>query len=326
MRLHTLISVLCTLLLSAGSVAQAGAQTPKPTVTARFTPDSIAIGDHFDLEVTVEKDMMQMVDFPGFDKGMFTDWIEILEDSPVDTLSQEGRRIRLAKKYRLTTFEEGTHWITGFPVLYVDKNIVDTLRSPDSLFLQVGTFEIDTLTQTIRDIKSVMDAPLKFGEIGGYILWAWLAVLAVAALVWWLIRRRRNLTLFGKPKPVDPPHVAAIKALEVLHSQKLWQNNKHKLYYTRLTDILREYLDGRYGIHAMEMTSDEILASLAETGIPQKNYADLKDILRTADLVKFAKLIPSPEENESAYTHSYYFVEETKSTEIEPPTEPEELK
>lgn len=327
MKSHRFIKTFCIFLFATSiAMVSAYAQNPRPTVNTRLVPDSIAIGDHFMLEVTVEKDVMQMVDFPTFDKSALTDKIEILEDKPVDTLSLEGRRVRLAKRYRLTTFEEGVHTLTGFPVLYLDKNTVDTLHSADSLVLQVGTFEIDTLKQTIRDMKPPMGAPLKFGEISGYILWTLLALLAVAALVWWLIRRRRNLTLFGKPKPVDPPHVAAIKALEVLHSQKLWQNNKHKLYYTRLTDILREYLDGRYGIRAMEMTSDEILTSLSEAGIPHKNYTDLKAILHTADLVKFAKLIPSPEENESTYTHAYYFIEETKPNEIEPATEPEELK
>ncbi len=301
------------------------AQSQPPRVTARFVPDSIAIGDQFELEVTVDKDQLQLVDFPAFQENMITDQIEIIEEFPIDTLSHEGRRVRLGKRYRLTTFEEGGHPVGRFPVLYMDKNIVDTLLSADSLILRVGTFEIDTTTMTIRDIKPTMGAPLKFGEIGGYLGWGLLVLMAIALIVWRIVSLSRNLTMFGKPKAVDPPHVAAIKALEILHNQKLWQNNKHKQYYTRLTDILREYLNGRYGIPAMEMTTDETLEELVRWEIPDSHFANLRDILSTADLVKFAKFVPAEDENETAYTHAYYFVENTKPTEIETtPADPDE--
>lgn len=305
--------------------AAAYAQSQPPRIQAKFIPDSIAIGDHFELEITVDKDQLQIVDFPAFQKGKFTDQIEILEESPVDTLSHEGRRVRLGKRYRLTTFEEGIHTVGRFPVLYVDKNIVDTLKSLDSLVLQVGTFEIDTTTMTIRDIKPTMGAPLKFGEISGYIGWGLLILAVIALIIWRIVSLRRNLTMFGKPKPVEPPHVAAIRALEILHNQKLWQNGKHKQYYTRLTDILREYLDGRYGIPAMEMTTEETLDDLAKWEIPEKLFANLREILSVADLVKFAKFTPEGDENETAYTNAYYFVENTKPTEIEAvPGDPDE--
>ncbi|MDL2320640.1 hypothetical protein LJC45_05870 [Alistipes sp. OttesenSCG-928-B03] len=308
-------------MVALGSVA---GQSRKPVVESRLVPDSIAIGDHFDLEVTVDKDALQYVDFPSFDEGVLTPQIEVLEEHPVDTVSSEGRRVKLMKRYRLTTFDEGVHTIGGVPVLYVDKNITDTLYVRDSMVLQVGTFEIDTLTQTIEDIKPTMNAPLRFGEFSGYLLWGLLALVLIAALVWWIIRRRKNLTFLGKPKPVEPPHVVAIRALEMLHNQKLWQNNKHKQYYTRLTDILREYLEGRYGIHAMEMTSDEILAAVSEVEVAEGPLANLRGLLKTADLVKFAKFEPAGAENEVAYTQTYYFVENTKPTEVEVAAVPDE--
>ena len=312
------------LLAAAGAQIHAQAQSRAPKVEARFSADSVWIGDHFDLEVTVEKDVMQVVAFPEFERQMVEGALEILQEEGVDTLAHEGRRMTLRKKYRMTTFEEGLLNFGRYPVVYVDKNITDTLWSADSLILRVETFEIDTVSQTIRDIKPVMRVPLKFGEIGGYIAATLLAAAVIAALVWYVARRRRNLTIFGKPKPVEPPHVTAIKALELLHSQKLWQNSKHKIYYTRLTDILREYLEGRYGIAAMEMTSDEILAQLGQAVIPVGNLGDLQNILRAADLVKFAKYIPAEDYNETAYTKAYYFVEQTKPTELEVPADPED--
>ncbi|MCD7968739.1 MAG: hypothetical protein LUF87_00070 [Alistipes sp.] len=290
-----------------------------PVLEARFFPDTVMIGDTFRLNIDVTRDIVQVVGLPEFEDGMIGDFFEIVTEHPEDTLSLEGRRIRLRKSYTLQTFEDGILSIGWFPAIYLDKNIRDTIWSVDSLVLYVNTFEIDTLNQTIHDIRGIRRAPVKFGEFGGYTLGGLLLLALIAVAVWYYIARRRNLTMLGRPKVVDPPHVAAIKALEVLHNQKLWQNNRHKQYYTGITDILREYLEQRYCVSAMEMTSDEILDSLQGFEVPGKIYGDLTEILRTADLVKFAKYVPDPETNETVYTQAYYFVEETKPFEIEKP-------
>lgn len=279
----------------------------RPTVRARLTPDSVAIGDRFGLEVTVDKDLMQLVDFPVFEGGMLVDGIEIVDEGGVDTLKQNGRRLTLGKRYTLTTFEDGEHALGRFPALYADKNIVDTLLSEDSLVLRVGTFAIDTATMRLRDLKPAMGVRFRVGEVSGYFGLAAAFMAAVVAAVWWLRGRRRRR--IEAARPAEPPHVEAIKALEALHGQKLWQSGRHKLYYTALTDILRRYMEGRWGIAAMEMTSGEIVDASAAAGI---EIARVRPVLRCADLVKFAKRIPAAAENEDAYTQVYYFVEETK--------------
>ena len=137
----------------------------------------------------------------------------------------------------------------------------------------------------------------------------------------WLRSRGKRLGDLFKPAPPLPPHVAAIRALEALHNQKLWQNNRHKQYYSGLTDILRTYIAARWGIGAMEMTSDEIIAAMRPVELPDKARMDLTAILRDGDLVKFAKATPPAEENEADYLKAYYFVEETKLAEENTPTE-----
>ena len=109
-----------------------------------------------------------------------------------------------------------------------------------------------------------------------------------------------------------------------LQHQKLWQNGRHKQYYTRLTKILREYLDGRYGVSAMEMTTDEILAAIKELSIDARQFAVLTELLQTADFVKFAKHTPDDELNESLFSGVYYFVEDTKQ--VNPDDENNEYK
>jgi len=282
-----------------------------PKVEATFDRDSIGIGDHFMLTVGIEKDIVQQVDFPHFQNGRINDHIEVLADLPPDTSDMEGRRITLSKQYLLTTFEEGIHVLGHFPVLYVDKNIMDTVWSALPLQLQVGTFEIDTLTQTIYDIKLPVAAPFRIGEIAGWALLSLLILMLIAGGIYLLIRYREKIP-FLAPKPVLPPHVVAIQALEALHHQKMWQNSKHKQYYTVLTEILREYLFGRYGIRALEMTSEEITGAVRLLDLTPKLFNDLSSLLFLSDLVKFAKFIPEADDNETAYFNAYYFVEETK--------------
>ena len=309
---HFFVSILLSL-----ATLTAVAQNTRPTVGVELDRDSVAIGDRVTLSVTVDKDVMQVVAFPEVDTQKAQGIIEVVDSSPVDTVEVNGRRIRLAKHYTITSFNAGHYRVGGYPVLYVDKNIIDTLYSPDTLILQVATFEIDTATMTIHDIRPVKHVPVKFGEWAG---WAGLGILALAAmvaLVWVIVRLTQKKPVFGREKPAEPPHEKAIRELDELLHQKLWQNGQHKQYYTRLTDILREYLDGRYGVGAMEMTSDEIMAAIRPLELETKQVAMIDDLLHTADFVKFAKHAPDAEQNESLYTGVYYFVENTKAVDPE---------
>ncbi len=288
----------------------------RPVVTARVEPDSIFIGDRFDYVIDVEKDLVQVVEFPVFQSDG-KEHLTLVEDAPVDTLARDGRRLTLRKRYRLAAFEEGRYDLGRAEVLYADKNIVDTLRSTgDSLRLEVGTFLIDSASQSIFDIKGQKTLPFRFAEIRGYLIRTLVALLllgaAVYGLVRWLQARGKRLGDLFRPAPPRPPHVVAIQALEALHHQKLWQNNKHKQYYSGLTDILRTYISGRWEIGAMEMTTDEIVTAMRGIELPDKAALDLVAILRNGDLVKFAKDTPDAEQNEADYLKTYYFVEETK--------------
>ncbi len=204
--------------------------TSQPRISARIDPDSIAIGDRFTLEVAVEKDLMQVVDFPVFEEN--DGLLELVEESGVDTLSREGRMLTLRKSYVMTTFKEGVHSLGRIPVLYFDKNIVDTLYTDDSLRLEVGTFQIDTATMTIRDLKPLDRAPVKFGEFSGWLgLGVLFAALMVLLIVWLWGRHRRNVSQAILDN--EQPHERAIREMEELHARKLWQNGRHKQYYTR---------------------------------------------------------------------------------------------
>ena len=283
-----------------------------PKISGTVEPDSIGIGDRFLYTIEVERDLMQEVYFPDFKQSV--EHYEMIEDRPVDTLSREGRRLKLRKSYLMAAFQEGIHNVLP-EVMYLDKNIIDTLRGDDTLRLMVTTFEIDSTSHTIFDIKPQRTLKFKFGEISGYVTWT---IIAIIILVLLFLIAKRILAHYGKsfsdifkPAPPLPPHEIALRDLKKLHSERLWQEGNHKLYYSGLTDILRAYIAGQFGVGALEMTSDEIIDAMRGVEIPQKQKMDLTELLRDADLVKFAKAMPEAEANEAAYTMALSFVEQT---------------
>lgn len=295
-----------------------------PVVRARVEPDSILIGDRFDLVIEVEKDLVQVVAFPELDMP-HGGALELVESLPPDTLARDGRRLSLSKRYRMAAFEEGVYNLGGSDLLFADKNILDTLHIHDSIPLRVVTFQIDSTSHTIFDVKPQQRIPLTFAEVALYLRWVFLGILVLLGVLCLihriLARKGKGLGRLFRTTPPLPPHEVAIRALETLRNQKLWQNNKHKLYYSGLTDILRTYIAARWQIGAMEMTSDQIIEALRGEQLPTKASIDLTTILRDGDLVKFAKATPEAEQNEADYFKAYYFVEETKPVEAPTPEE-----
>ena len=324
MKLLRYILIFVSALLAMPVVAQSTA----PSISSRLSADTIMIGDRITLTIEVEKDMMQHIAFPLFDFKISNEKdgenkepsIEVIHDFAPDTIPQEGRRVLLRKRYEMAVYDEGIYKLERAQVLYADKNIVDTLFADREEKFFVKTFQIDSTMTTVRDLKPQKTLKLRFAEISGYLGIALgvllLLALAIYILVRYLHKRGKHLSDLFKPAPPVPAHIIAIRALEKLHTEKLWQNDKHKLYYSGLSDILRTYLAGRFEVGAMEMTTDEIVDALRSIDIEQKSKMDLLSVLRDADLVKFAKATPEAEENELAYNKAYYFVENTKPIEV----------
>ena len=309
----------------AGVGTKAYAQEPVRVVGAAFEPREVLIGDHFQLNMEVEAEDGCEVAFPTITEQFAEGRIELLEELPTDTVSHKEGVWALRKSYRLTSFEPAEYRLDSLGVLYSTGVKIDTAFVGSALTLKVDIMPVDTAQKTIYDIKQPMKAPLVVEEFAGYLGLVVLALAALASAIYLIATRTRKAKQAASEEeaPKEAPHIVAIRNLEMLSHQKLWQNGKHKAYWSQLTDILREYLDGRYGVGAMEMTSDEIVASLKELELSPKQVRELKGLLAEGDLVKFAKHTPDAESNEGAYYKIYYFVEETKELPAEgEPTAP----
>ena len=281
------------------------------TVKALLDTNEITIGDQVRFHIEVEKDKDAVVKFPEFNDKL-TDEVEIVSKSPIDSSwSKENKKVILSQNLLVTAFDSGLYYIPPIKMAFRNESITDTINSAPT-YLEVHAFPIDT-TGTIRDIKAIDKAPLGMSELYPYIL----LTVFVGLLTWFLIyyykRKKRNEPVFKRIKPEEPAHILALRQLDKLKAEKLWQRGEVKLYYSRLTETLRTYIEKRFEIMAMEQTTDEIIVEFE--GQELIDYDDLellKKVLQEADLVKFAKGDPQPDENELNIEKAYTFVNNTK--------------
>lgn len=239
--------------------------------------------------------------------------IDVVHDLKLDTLSVKNGIREIQARLLITSFDSGYYKL---PLMVAFTPQGDTVYL-DSPFLDVTNIQIDTANFVMHPIKGQMVYPITFREVLPWILLGLFVIVAAYLLYRYIKYRRENRDFFGKPVVKDPPHIVALRELDKLHNEKLWQSGKEKLFYTGITDTLREYIEKRYGVNAMEMTSTEIMQSIADRQIDQKNYNELDELLKTADLVKFAKYVPQIHENEEAIPAAVRFVNSTFMQELE---------
>ena len=245
---------------------------------ATLAADTIALGDQTTLHIPVGTDSLPLLDLGK---------VEVVEQH-IDTMSQ----VLIST---VTCFEPGEHWLHIGPC--------------DSLPLVVTDVEVDTTTAEIRDIAPIQRVPYTFWEVFRWVLLAWVLA-AVAIVAWWLIeRRKRHGSLFAHHEPVDTrtPEERALDGLEELRQSHLWQAGRVKEYHTRLTDLVRQFIEESTDIRATEMTSGETVEAVGSRGW-MAEVGLLQTIFTTADLVKFAKSEPLPQEHEASMTAAVEFV------------------
>lgn len=311
--------VLCFL-----SVASLTAQ--RASVQATVQPTEILIGEQalINLKVITPKD--KIIHFPVYEKEIIPG-IEVIGMLPPDTLI-ENNVMTLHLKYVITSFDSTLYHVPYIPVF----DGTDTIFS-NSFGLKVSSPELSDSTLTylermnrgetdsidfrqlqLNDIKTVRKVPFVWTDYL-WILWIVLGIVLILALTGFLIYlvlKKKKKGYFFTPPVVTPPHVRAISELDKLRAEKIWHQGREKEYYSKLTEILRFYIDEREGIKAMEMTSGEILNEIRKITDVQSVYDNLKQILSTSDLVKFAKYKPYPDENDLSLMNAYFFVTQTQ--------------
>jgi len=260
----------------------------KKQVQASIDSTKIRIGSQVNLTLKTKVDTSASVNFP---EGKTFGQLEVLESYPVDTI-RDGAMYELVKKYGLTQFDAGKYTIPGLPVFINNKGI-----KTDSLLVEVREIKVDTLKQKLYDIKPV----LKSRANNSFWLWLLLAlaVVGVAAYgVWWYIKNRKPAEVKAKKEELLTPIQKASRELKNLEQKELLEKGAVKDYYSQLTDIARTYIEEAIHVPAMESTTSELIEAMRSAvlkkrmSLSQETFEELEKILRTADMVKFAKSRP----------------------------------
>jgi len=214
----------------------------------------------------------------------------------------------------LMTFDTGQVQVPPVGLTYARSfDDPDRLKAyTDPINLYSTTMSVDT-TMTYKPIVEPIDAPVKFKEVFPWILGALLLVILVIGIWYWRKHRKPKVDVDGNivRGPVIPPYDKAVGDLKKLREEKIWQSGKVKEYFSSLTDIAREYIEGQFGVNAIEMTTDDILEEVRPLHFPKETYDKLKDTMEIADLVKFAKYSASTLESDTALNSMTDFVNES---------------
>lgn len=282
------------------------------TVSSQLDSASIQIGEQARLRLSVAQPTNLQVTVPIL-SDTITKGIEIVDIVKADTISLSDSRIQVNYDYLITSFDSGFYFIPA----YTYAAAGDTLQTAP-LGLSVTTVTVNPETDDIKTIKPIMDAPFYWSELFTWVGYFLLAFLVVSLIIFVLLKyvfKKKVPFIDQTPQPVIPPHIVALEKLEEIKVQKIWQSGDIKVFYTQVTDVLRVYLEGRFGINAMELTSDEIMALVKKEPGLNEVRAALKDLLTLADLVKFAKMVPIENQNERSLLIAFDVVDKTKPVE-----------
>jgi len=270
------------------------------------------------LEITQDKDARGF--FVNEQADTLNAMVEIAERPQADTTDLGNNRIQINRDLIIQSFDSGM-WIIK-PIPYVVNG--DTAYS-NQLTLKVLPVDVSQM-KDVHDIKPVETVPFNLLDWLPDYWWAWLlGILLIAGGIWAYHKYyKKGVNPLKPSRKRLPPYEEAMINLQNLKAAQLWQQGQEKEYFTGLTDILRVYIDRRFDINAVEMTSSQIIETLKKNDETRAVNEQLGMILEIADIVKFANARPLADDNEVAYQRAVNFVEATRP--VEQPEKKEEAK
>lgn len=273
---------------------------------------SILIGEPIRVDLIVEGSKVDFIEFPQF-TDTITGHLEIISVGAIDTLYKDtltkSEITGLKKQIVITSFDSG---IWEFPELdfIVDYRMIHS----EAFFVEVQTVMVDT-SQVFKPIVEPIDLPMTWKELINHYypigLWIW-GILIVLAVIAFFVGKDSEKANEQEPKVKILPHITALKRLEQLETDQLWQKGAFKAYHIELSDIVRQYLENRFDIQVLESTTDEVKHMLKQVPMNPGTRKEIIASLRISDLVKFAKATPTSEENENCLKTAYMVVNTTK--------------
>jgi hypothetical protein len=282
-------------------------------VSLQVDTTSIRIGEQIEYKISVNE--TANVVFPKLQLDSLKK-VEVVEELSTDTLKN-----LLEKRYLLTSFDSGVYVIPQQIVLINNKKFLT-----DSLMVNVATVKVDTTKQKMFGIKAIQREPKTFDDYKHLFWWLIPIFLILAIILYFVFRKKKEK---AAPKVYVAPIQEALQRLKELDEKDLLKRNEIKIYYSELTDIVRTYIEKDIKIPALESTTNELIETIqdfnasSKLGISKETISQLKEVLQSADLVKFAKSAPMVEEIKGHRNLSERILQSLKPVKEEPLKEKE---
>ena len=287
-------------------------QDAKPLIEVKSEVDTalITIGDRITYTITIDHIAGMRVEQPG--AGVNLGQFEI-KDYKIYDPEKKGDHGILKYEYVISVFDTGSFTIPAFPIAYFPEDSVSNYKiieaSPIPIYVESV---IQDEAREMRDIKPPLAIPFSYTFIisiiaGGLLL----AILIYLAIIFYKKRKKKGY-LLKPPAPPRPAHEIALDALEKLLLKNLIEQGEIKHFYSEVSEIMRRYIENRFFINALEETSREILQDMQNEDVAVEQYEILQNFLHQSDFVKFAKYLPSSDENEAIINWARDFILSTQ--------------
>jgi hypothetical protein len=280
----------------------------------------IFIGDHLGLTVNISAPSNAAIKDINYGHWADAGKVELLDLGDLNTIATEPALL-LQQRLVFTTFDSGYHRLPSLEVIYELNGIQDTARS-SNLGLTVATIPVEEDADIMAN-KDIIKEPINLVDFLPFVL-GLVVVAVIIGLIWRAsaVRKRKAMPPAPPPPPV-PAHIIALEKLDHLEAAATWKTGDIKGFQSELTYILREYLENRYELQALEATSPEIIEDLQRLNLDEEGT--LRAVLNTADLVKFAKAIPAEAVHVQSLAQVRDFVTKTQYTPPAPGSDNEQL-
>ena len=295
-------------------LAMTGLKAQNVEVEGKVNSVDVQVGKPFTLDLSLKVPYGWFVEWNDFAIDTLSDQIDIIKRSEVERTADADSNVIVKQQLTLMTFDTGQIQVPPVALTYAKSfDDPDRLKAyTDPINLYSTTITVDT-TMAYKPIVEPIAAPIQMKEVFPWILAVLLLALAIFGIWYWRKHRKVKVDADGNivRGPVIPPYDKAVDDLKRLREEKIWQSGKVKEYFSSLTDIAREYIEGQFGVNAVEMTTDDILEEIKPLHFPKETYGKLKDTMEVADLVKFAKYSASTLESDTALSSMTEFVNES---------------
>ncbi len=300
-------------------------------VNAVLDSSRIRIGEQVkvDLYLNYNANEKQLqIQWPKIEDTLTSD-IEVISISPIDTTIPDKNKPAYLQQHQqivVSVYDSGFYAIPGFKFVFNKDTAHPQFTNP--LFLEVHTVPTDSSATKLKDIKPPLLEAFNWKWYLEEIVYSVLILLliGVAILIWYFRSLRHQEHVTEPEKPKVPAHILALQSLDRIQEEKAWKDGKIKEYYSEISDVIRLYIENRYGLPALESTTDEIMQAFRSQVIDTQSKEKLQQLLRLSDLVKFAKLFPEEQAHELTLSNAFDFVNGTKREEEFSIPETEETK